>query len=170
MIHLSPEWSSQSQGHRLALRRSILKCIPSFVSEEEILNLDIIPKTLSGALSISHCQELGGWVFEPEAKRIGFDLELIRRTPKHLVAKVSTQQELEGAPNPTALWTAKEACYKVLPLEAQPLTAKEIQIFAWVKTRDGFEFQGRHTHEKKEFLLRGSTWAIGEHTLASLCR
>ena len=83
-------------------------------------------------VSLSHSTSMGGFVIGslayPALFSVGFDLEQAGRAKVKTVLRVSQQEELNQAPSPSFLWSAKEAVYKsVSHLQYLPSLAKEVQ-------------------------------------------
>lgn len=103
-----------------------------------------LEKRGSGFSSISHTQDLGGYVFLPMtesayADAIGLDIEIISRVTDPIVKRIcKTEQEFKNAPSAAALWCAKEAAFKALRGADQPQVISEIEISEW-KTNSHFE-------------------------------
>ncbi len=82
----------------------------------------------SGAFSsVSHASPDGG--FALSAYPVGFDIEVTARVTKTIVARISTSEELELAPDFASLWCAKEAAFKALKTFQQPQVMSQIKIF-----------------------------------------
>jgi len=95
--------------------------------------------------SISHCPVIGGFIcLSPKSRqRIGLDLEDPNRVNEKNMGRISSAEELEKAPDPASLWVAKEAFYKSLPLELQPLIISQTEITKWVRLkRNMYTFWG----------------------------
>jgi len=107
---IRPEWGSQSSGDfRSLIRQNILKTLNA---SEDVLDLTHRPHVPGWSLSISHCPTAGGWVGVPSPNKIGLDLELESRLSLDTIRRVSTSDEIQAAPKPHWLWSAKEALYK----------------------------------------------------------
>lgn len=168
-IRVSPQFGSRQGDYRQSVREALydkLKKLELAGDLESILDLDKIPKLEVGAVSISHCRLMGGWAYSSGAERLGFDLELVERARPELVLAASSEGEMSEAPHPVALWTAKEAAFKYLRGENQPLTPKEIQITGWNPEPEGFY---RFSAVIGGQIIAGVSWAKGELVWASLC-
>ena len=77
--------------------------------------------------SVSHTALDGG--FALSAYPVGFDIEVTARVTKEIVARISTPDELELAPNFASLWCAKEAAFKALKTFQQPQVVSQIKIY-----------------------------------------
>lgn len=90
-------------------------------------------KNSIAAISISHCSVYGGFVFSfDKAVSLGLDVELIERPGVRPLTRVSTKEEIEAAPLPASLWTAKEAAFKCAQAIDRKLTLlRECIISNW---------------------------------------
>ena len=124
------------------------KKILTLEEKKNLLTPGFPPQLLFASISISHCAFLGGFVISSSevgnelslvlkpssAKRqifIGFDVEELGRAKEKTVLRISNQEELNKAPSPSALWSAKEAAYKSLSLLRKGTYIKDISIFDW---------------------------------------
>ncbi len=112
-IFAHSDWGSHNPAHRELLRAEIQK-------HTEGKNL---------YHSVSHTQDLG--VFVLCESPIGVDLEITSRVQEKVVARVSSDEELSAAPSASALWCAKEACFKALKTFEQPSVVSKISIGDW---------------------------------------
>ena len=131
---LNKEWASPVEYSRLKLRRFIFENV---LADESLLDLN--DKPARSNISISHHKELGGFASSENSSALGFDMELNERARPDLVARVSvSKHEFDAAPNPCALWTAKEAAFKCLSRSTQsPLGVADIEIGKWRCVEDG---------------------------------
>ncbi|UXR65900.1 4'-phosphopantetheinyl transferase superfamily protein [Bdellovibrio bacteriovorus] len=102
-------------------------------SHRELLRAEIQKHTSGTTLyhSVSHTHDLG--MFALCEFPIGVDLEITLRVQDKVVARISTDEELRIAPNPSALWCAKEACFKALKTFEQPSVVSRISVGDWKK-------------------------------------
>jgi 4'-phosphopantetheinyl transferase len=114
IITAKPEWGSNNPNHRQKMREEIAR------RQDNQLHS-----------SISHCPALGGIVFSPNP--IGIDFEVSDRAQWSVVHRVSNPTECSEAPDPTALWCAKEAAFKALRSYSQPSVISQISIGVWKK-------------------------------------
>ena len=114
-IFAHPDWGSHNPNHRDLLRAEIQKHTQG--------------KTLYH--SVSHTHDLG--MFALCESPIGVDLEITSRVQERVVARVSSEEELRAAPGASALWCAKEACFKALKTFEQPSVVSKISIGRWEK-------------------------------------
>lgn len=114
-IFISAEWGARQPGGKEKLHQNISANLTEF--------------TFS---SISHCTDFGGY-FISKLYPVGFDIEQLERTTEKVVGRISTQVELQDAPHPGCLWSAKEACFKSLRGHHQPSVLSEITIKNWNK-------------------------------------
>jgi 4'-phosphopantetheinyl transferase EntD len=168
-LHLSPKFGSLQKEHRVGIRAALKQTLQNLGMEvglERIEDLSEAPRLPEGSVSISHCRLLGGWAFSATSQRLGLDIEQIARVRPELALRMSNESEMEEAPHPAALWTAKEAAFKYLRGERQPLTAKEIRVTSWSLTAQGFyRFSAVYEGE----IIPGVSWAQGDLVWASLC-
>lgn len=121
---------------RLSLRKVLihkietLLCYKLCAKQKAILcTLDKPPALLFTSISISHTQKIGGFIVSSAKYSIGFDLELFNRVTNKTMLYISNPTELNLAPSPSALWSAKEASYKSIKLSVTSI--KQICIFDW---------------------------------------
>ena len=94
-------------------------------------------------LSISHCHHLGAFLFSFDSSiSIGFDMEDQHRITKKLIHRISSKQEINQAPSPSFLWTAKEASLKCLSNNQSPLLLSDCLISHWKKEKYFSFFNG----------------------------
>ncbi len=127
---LSKNWASSIPEHRQQIRNALYQ----ITNDPQILNLDFVPMmTTDHTLSISHNKDFGGYLIaRGHTKRVGFDIELVSRCRPEMVLRVSSQEELQKAPSAAALWCAKEAVFKSLPIEQQPSSISALVIQEWI--------------------------------------
>jgi phosphopantetheinyl transferase (holo-ACP synthase) len=134
--YVNPEWGSGHQGHREKIRVALEHQLStnwakdvSYSEYEALKDLDRIPSFKKIHVSISHGQDLGGFVISK--KPVGFDLELKDRIHEKIVRRISLEREVAEAPSLAHLWAAKEATFKALREFAQPGVISELEIGAW---------------------------------------
>lgn len=128
-ICLSEQWGSNSNDHRLLIRKNLLERFPN---EAALMDLSKPPRPMSHSVSISHTQNLGGWAATIRPRQIGFDLELTERIKRPAVERICDDEELEACPEFPRLWGAKESLYKALE-GSQPKVISEIKIHRWAE-------------------------------------
>lgn len=109
------DWSSSHQGHRLQIRQHIAENYSAFFKRDQmakLFDLTQIPQPENVSLSISHCASVGGYVFSHY--NVGFDIEEKKRISPSVLKRVCSSAELNSAPDPAFLWSAKESAYKAL--------------------------------------------------------
>ncbi len=130
-LHLRPEWGSQHSGFRQAIKDDIQ-----------------LKKFSLSQVSISHEQNLGGYLLDPDIEAgtrhsfvndIGFDLEITGRVSRPVALRVSNIDELTLAPSAASLWTAKEACFKSLRGPEQPQLLSQLELGQWQKKTSHLE-------------------------------
>lgn len=120
-------------------------------------------------ISIAHCPKLGGFIFSFDNRfSLGFDMELSYRPTQKLLSRVSKEKELNEAPLPSLLWTAKEAAFKCAnqALIPKPQFLKHCLISGWrqIKKR-AYQFDF-HRENHKEIQGRGIAFSKGHLTVA----
>jgi hypothetical protein len=166
-IYLSPELSSSRGDYRRVLRARLADALALTAQDRERLrDLSVVPRLSRGCVSISHCRSLGGWAYSSTASRLGFDIEQMDRARPEVVVRQGRPEELKEAPHPAALWTAKEAAFKYLFGDGQPLTAKAIEIGEWSDAGSGIlRFSARFEAE----VFSGYSWSVNSEIWAGLC-
>lgn len=122
-------WGAQSPEHRQLLRAHAARALNS--QAEEIFELSKpLTRFEENYISISHSKECGVIGMAPFP--LGIDVESLARVKKEIVARmVINPSELQNAPHPAALWSAKEASFKALVHFAQPSAMSQIEIGNW---------------------------------------
>ncbi len=160
-LKLSGHFGAKNTNNRQLLRESLLKDLKSDgfkVIDQEILNLAALPKCEDLGISISHTEDIGGYLIGNGVKAVGFDIESTDRISEKVAQRIAKSNE--NYPAPDFYWGAKEATYKLLStLGKAPAVISEIEILKWEE--DGcdaadFEFAGG----------QGRVWREKEYTLA----
>lgn len=136
---VSPRFGSKNTDHRLQLRSSLLGELLKLQIEkthiqfksELILDLKSLPKCKGFGISISHTENLGGFVLSEKFQNIGFDLEDPKRVTKAVVARMSSAEEILSMPDPAKLWIAKESSFKALSNHLKAAVISDIEVFDW---------------------------------------
>ena len=129
------DWGSLQPESRRKIRLGIVEHLKknnlplSPDDELALLNLKAVPKIKGLALSISHCQSLGGYALSQTARSLGFDIEDKIAIKKRVVERVAGLDEIQRAPDYQMLWSAKEAVWKSLIRQPSPLPS--IKIASW---------------------------------------
>ena len=92
------------------------------------------------AVSISHCPTLAGFAFSFDGNIcLGLDLEMTNRLKTRTLARVSSEEEIQSAPDlPVLLWTAKEAAFKcIAPADKNFKLLRDIFVSKWRRTAEG---------------------------------
>lgn len=98
--------------------------------ENTLLNLNTPPALNGASISITHSQQIEGFILaSPFKYSLGFDLEILERAKTKTVLRISNKQELNKAPSNSILWSAKEAAYKSIKLSCIYIT--QVEIFDW---------------------------------------
>lgn len=148
-----PEWGSDTANNRRHIREHLHKKFGAD-AKTDLLDLRQVPELKNGFLSISHCLGLGGFVWDNNW--IGLDIERSERVTPEIAARVAGMEEFALAPDPAALWCAKEAMFKSLRWSKPPKVIMEIEIF-WLgdsafELRNGGQFgakSGKGTIERR---------------------
>lgn len=128
-ISLNDQWGSNSDGHRLLIRKNLLERFPN---EAAFMDLSKPPRPLSHSVSISHTQNLGGWVATLRPHQIGFDLEFTERIKRPAVERICDEKELEACADFPRLWGAKESLFKALE-DGQPDVISKVKVHRWAE-------------------------------------
>ncbi|MBO9668014.1 MAG: hypothetical protein J7501_14525 [Bdellovibrio sp.] len=110
------EWGSQNSAHR------------ELIHKERDSFLQNSPTKLHS--SIAHTHGMGVLVLSKHA--VGVDAEVSSRVQEKVIARVSSPEDVQAAPNAASLWVAKEATFKALRPYKQPSVLSDISIGAWV--------------------------------------
>jgi len=132
-LHLKPQFGTQEANHRMAIREHIVfeydKSL-KFREKKSIVDLTVLPQSLSYYFSISHSAHLGGYVASNFP--VGLDIELVNRVDKAILHRICSDAELKQIDHfpeidpqtlNTVIWSAKESCFKALHIaktETQP--------------------------------------------------
>ena len=120
------QYKLSNNSSREEVRRELYK----LYGDKSLLNLNEFPKISDPYVSISHTQGCTGWVSCDQP--IGFDIERTDRNIKlETLLRISKESELNEAPNPLALWVAKEAAFKSLWRSNSPRLISEIEVQQW---------------------------------------
>ena len=122
---------------RINFLKKIQTLLPLHTLTEEhrqsILTPGAVPLLSFATVSLSHSHNIGGFTISSDTSTaIGFDLEYSVRVKKKTVAYISQEQELQQAPSPCALWSAKEASFKSLHKTQLHSYIKRIFISNWI--------------------------------------
>ena len=112
-----PEWSSLSENHREHIRARV--------------NQSNVQSS-----SVSHCQNMGGYVASNKAVRLGLDMEENNRITIEVLQRMFSKDEIDTCPEPSALWCAKEALYKALKEDGQPQVLSELPPLQWQRVSE----------------------------------
>ena len=106
------------------------------------------------AVSLSHCPALAGFAFSFDGNVcLGLDLEMTKRLKIQTLARVSSDEEIQSAPDlPVLLWTAKEAAFKCAAAADKSLKfLRDIFVSKWRRTAEGaWLFRFRACFQAKE--------------------
>jgi phosphopantetheinyl transferase (holo-ACP synthase) len=134
-VTVNSNWHSSVENHRILIRQCIVEKHSQYISNNSVfLDLKTIPKLSENFVSISHSNEVGGFVFSNYP--VGFDVVEVRRLNPNIIQRVCLPREIERSPNPNYLWPAKEAVFKAC--SDFLTTISEIEIGSWEKLLNGF--------------------------------
>lgn len=136
LVSIDKNFSSMEKRKKLRVKliEEIDKRWPDKLSERQRNSLLVPgkpPRLPFVSLSITHSSDIGGFIFSTPAYFIGFDLEKQERAKRETVLRISSQEELNLSPSPSALWSAKESAYKAVHLLNGDTPIKKISIFDW---------------------------------------
>ncbi len=128
-------WGAGQLQSRQRIRQSIFSTLDELTESDTgaILDLSHPPRPDYWCVSISHCDSGGGWLATRRPQQIGWDCEAKSRIQLAVIERVSQTKELETAPDPAYLWSAKEAFFKALEDE-QPAVLSNLTIESWTRT------------------------------------
>lgn len=162
--------ASAQPDHRQKIRAGLQQRLNTYWNEsvlapeiQAVSNLEQVPQFKKLYTSISHGQNMGGFVISK--RPVGFDLEQISRVLPAIVARVSMPEEVTLAPSIAHLWVAKEATYKALMHFHQPKVLSDVLIGGWNQGT----FQILNDKLFKAPLGIGSTWVKDDHIFAAFC-
>jgi hypothetical protein len=134
------EWASTVVDYRRLIRQGLRHKLHKLgFDHPEMEDLNSLPHTDNWEISISHSREGGGFVLAPRGVSVGLDIERVARVHTHLVARISSREELVEAPSTSSLWVAKEAGFKMLRGARQPRDLDEVEVGHWT-CKGGLEF------------------------------
>ncbi|MBK7889423.1 MAG: 4-phosphopantetheinyl transferase family protein [Bdellovibrionales bacterium] len=118
-IQLSPNMGSSNPEYRTLIRQSLssqLRQQAAQFDEGTILDLSRPPAVPDYAISISHTEDAGGFLYAKTRshQRIGFDIESRERVRPAIVKRVLAPGEAFNEGRITQHWCAKEAVVKAL--------------------------------------------------------
>lgn len=161
-LKLSEKFGMKNSENRKLIRESLLvdlKADGYKVVDSAVTNLDFLPTCSDVGISISHTNEIGGYVIGCGVKAVGFDVESTDRVSQKLAQRIA--QSAENYPAPDFFWCAKESAYKMLgSLGKAPAVISDLKIQSW--SEDGasaaeFKFDGGQGRVWRE---KGYTFAI----------
>lgn len=166
---------------RNELRSSLAQSLESAFAENTmelathslLLDLKQIPEYPFVNISISHSENLGGWIWVSRSHIVGIDIEDRARFHAQIIEtakKFVSQQEWEAAPSPLALWTAKEAAFKTLfqlnrQLQSQ-LSFVDVVIKNWVVVDQVYFCQAVIPFELGIYELNGFVLETENHSIS----
>ncbi|MCB9073824.1 MAG: 4'-phosphopantetheinyl transferase superfamily protein [Bdellovibrionaceae bacterium] len=130
-IFRAPHLGSQHKDHRTLLRKMISDTLVAegHSAPEHVDDLDQRLQHDSLSISVSHTIDASIFAWIPKPLQVGVDIELVNRITDPVIERVSTEEEVNTAPDVKLLWTAKEAVFKAISPQAK--TMSEIEIYNW---------------------------------------
>lgn len=125
ILELRPEWGSENPDHRRKIRDYLAQRFEA-QAVHDLGDLSRLPELRDGFVSVSHCRGLGGFLVSPAWS--GFDVELTDRVTPELAARIGDMEEFAQAPDPAALWCAKESAFKALRFARPPKVIMDLKI------------------------------------------
>ena len=149
-------WGAGQPEFRVQIRTALAEALP----DADCKDLQIPPRPRTHSVSISHTQNLGGWMSVPRPLQVGWDVEVQTRIKHHVIERISTAEELSLSPQPTFLWPTKESFYKALE-DDQPLTITELTIDTWQSLGpDLWSWRGIGPRNGSGLLLQTEKWLL----------
>ena len=140
---------------------------------DSLLEIGSRPKHPLLSISISHCKNLACFVFSPKSETscfsIGLDIEETKRVSQQIISRISSLKEQNSSPNPSLLWTAKEASLKCFAQDQKTLLLSECHISDWFVSdleKSQFEKTYLFKAESKNKKAMGFACSIDSLTLA----
>ena len=129
---LDKNWGSKNANHRNDIRNCLAGNFADHFSRAQLARLNDltwVPEASDGHVSISHCEQLGGFAYS--AFKIGFDVEVITRISSRVLKRTAQEAEFAACPVPEFLWVAKEAGFKALSSYGPNLFIFDLECFDW---------------------------------------
>ncbi len=150
-INLKPEFSSSHPAYRGFINNSLMK------------DFDFLPaERVTEGVSISHCRDIGGYVWCQPSVPIGFDIEEASRIRHDVIERISSNDE--HYPNDVLQWVAKEASFKAANIKFPIRVLSDVVVDGWQSLADdghSFEFA-----IGGEVVGRGYAWLDDGHGFA----
>lgn len=139
-------FGAQTPGYRDAIRAHLARTLN--LDDPDVRDLSTPPAPAAWSVSVSHTQDLGGWMALAKPARIGFDLELRARVREAVIRRMCGADEVRLVGDPALLWSAKEAMFKCVAVEAQPTSLSALTVTGWQRLGpDEFRFTGGPVRE-----------------------
>jgi 4'-phosphopantetheinyl transferase len=139
ILRMRSDWGAKQPNFREKLRHGIWQELAggqqrqdSVRDRRNLLDLEELPSLEGHFISISHCQDFGGFVATTKGP-VGFDIEIVKRVTTAAMERMATREEVQQAPSVASLWVAKEAAFKALRWGSQPSTISQIETTGWRK-------------------------------------
>ncbi len=139
-----------TKNQRFYLRQQTLQALKDrniFAEENKILNLETLPTLNKGDFSLSHSREFQGLMLSQKHQYLGFDIEDPGRVAPAIALRISNSSELQAAPQPSLLWVAKEAAFKVFSKSQGAQLISNIQLNHWTLLTKGMFAVHAHFRE-----------------------
>jgi phosphopantetheinyl transferase (holo-ACP synthase) len=158
-LHVQSQWGSQNSNHRQMIRNAIAE-------KYKVLSMDKYPILASGDVSISHSNNLGGFIYSPTLV-VGFDIEEVSRISPKTVARIASPQEIAESPSVEILWAAKESLFKSIKENFDISLISQLQLLNWQK----FSLAAPHLIDAEIYLSEGAlgqtvSWIIDTHVFS----
>lgn len=145
ILRIRSEWGAKQPNFREKLRQGIVQELAASQTAQgsdhdyhKLLDLNELPSLEGHHISISHGQDLGGFVATTKGP-VGFDLEMAKRVTTAAMERMASKEEIQQAPSVASLWVAKEAVFKALRWYSQPTTISQIETTGWAKHQSLYE-------------------------------
>jgi phosphopantetheinyl transferase (holo-ACP synthase) len=160
-------------SNHMELRNQLRNGVYSFLHKEgaeldkikHVLDLDLVPKTKDFGISISHCKNQGVFVVSPKYLNIGVDIEESHRIQKDPLLRVSSEKEIQEAPDLAHLWTAKESAFKSFLKVSGPKVLSEINIYDWENLTSNIFLFKFNLKDSNQIDLKGTGFSWKEDCL-----
>ncbi|MCJ8275315.1 MAG: hypothetical protein HRT44_00455 [Bdellovibrionales bacterium] len=132
-LYYSTEIHSGIKDHRSLIRESIRNQISKngFEVTDQILDFSQLPQHEKLSINLSHCKHASGFAVVDKKYSIGFDVEEQARSNEKLIGRIAGAIEISKTPDPKALLSAKEACWKAISEAHGISTISQIETISW---------------------------------------
>ncbi len=146
---LDKNWGSANQYHRAEIRNCLANDFSNHFSRAQLAKLNDLtwlPEASDGSVSISHCEQLGGFAYSKF--KVGFDVEVITRISHRILKRTAAEAEISACPVPEFLWVAKEAGFKAQSASVPDLVIFDFVCYDWQSHIENQVFSFRLKSEK----------------------